>query len=251
MFRAFSKIPLRRTLHTQAQTAGRRTQLNRVALAGAASAAAATYLAWRASSPANHIALDSPSPTTPKKLKPEIQVDASPKVQIESDAQIPPASKHAETPSETGEKPDGEESKPAPADGEGEAASGGSAAYNPETGEINWDCPCLGGMAHGPCGENFREAFSCFVFSEEEPKGIDCVEKFKAMQDCFREHPDVYGEEIMDDDEDSVESEAMPATTPATVTGELGQSEFVDETVSTPLVETSDVPESTKVHTES
>lgn len=23
-------------------------------------------------------------------------------------------------------------------------------AFNPETGEINWDCPCLGGMAHGP-----------------------------------------------------------------------------------------------------
>ena len=40
----------------------------------------------------------------------------------------------------------------------------------------------------------FREAFSCFVFSEAEPKGIDCVEKFKAMQECFREHPDVYGD---------------------------------------------------------
>ena len=23
---------------------------------------------------------------------------------------------------------------------------------------------------------------------------MDCVEKFKAMQDCFRENPDVYGE---------------------------------------------------------
>ncbi|KAI0790776.1 hypothetical protein C8Q75DRAFT_716716, partial [Abortiporus biennis] len=67
-------------------------------------------------------------------------------------------------------------------------------AYNPETGEINWDCPCLGGMAHGPCGMEFREAFSCFIYSEQEPKGIDCVEKFKAMQNCFREHPDVYGD---------------------------------------------------------
>lgn len=70
----------------------------------------------------------------------------------------------------------------------------GATAFNPDTGEINWDCPCLGGMAHGPCGMQFREAFSCFVFSEQEPKGIDCVEKFKAMQDCFREHPDVYAE---------------------------------------------------------
>ena len=75
-------------------------------------------------------------------------------------------------------------------EGEGE----GQGAFNPVTGEINWDCPCLGGMAHGPCGQQFREAFSCFVFSEQEPKGIDCVEKFKNMQDCFREHPDVYGE---------------------------------------------------------
>jgi intermembrane space import and assembly protein 40 len=71
-------------------------------------------------------------------------------------------------------------------------SSGG--AFNPVTGEINWDCPCLGGMAHGPCGPQFREAFSCFVFSEEEPKGINCVEKFKAMQTCFREHPDIYGD---------------------------------------------------------
>ncbi|KAL4911879.1 hypothetical protein BDW62DRAFT_215437 [Aspergillus aurantiobrunneus] len=53
------------------------------------------------------------------------------------------------------------------------------AAFNPDTGEINWDCPCLGGMAYGPCGEDFRAAFSCFVYSEEDPKGIDCIEKFK------------------------------------------------------------------------
>ncbi len=31
--------------------------------------------------------------------------------------------------------------------------------------------------SQGPCGEEFRAAFSCFVFSEQEPKGIDCVEK--------------------------------------------------------------------------
>ncbi|KAJ5317370.1 hypothetical protein PENANT_c034G05625 [Penicillium antarcticum] len=79
--------------------------------------------------------------------------------------------------------------------------AGQEAAFNPETGEINWDCPCLGGMAHGPCGEDFKAAFSCFVYSEEEPKGIDCIEKFKAMQDCFRKYPEVYGAELEDDDE--------------------------------------------------
>ena len=52
-------------------------------------------------------------------------------------------------------------------------------AFNEETGEINWDCPCLGGMAQGPCGEQFKEAFSCFVFSKEEPKGMDCIGNFK------------------------------------------------------------------------
>ena len=97
--------------------------------------------------------------------------------------------------------PDGDsettpESKASEEDGEassGDApASGG--AFNPETGEINWDCPCLGGMAHGPCGPEFREAFSCFVFSEDEPKGINCVEKFQNMQNCFRAHPEVYAD---------------------------------------------------------
>ncbi|KAJ7251519.1 hypothetical protein B0H12DRAFT_1185343 [Mycena haematopus] len=91
--------------------------------------------------------------------------------------------------------------RPQTNDEEAEASddSGGS-AFNPETGEINWDCPCLGGMAHGPCGPEFREAFSCFVYSEDEPKGINCVEKFQGMQNCFREHPDIYASEIADDD---------------------------------------------------
>ena len=83
-------------------------------------------------------------------------------------------------------------------------------AYNPETGEINWDCPCLGGMAHGPCGEEFKAAFSCFVYSEADPKGIDCVDKFQNMQDCFRRYPEYYAEQLKDEDE----SEAEYATHP-------------------------------------
>lgn len=72
----------------------------------------------------------------------------------------------------------GERAK-SPQELEGEADQEG--AFNPETGEINWDCPCLGGMAKGPCGEAFKAAFSCFVYSNEEPKGIDCIEKFKCV----------------------------------------------------------------------
>eukprot|EP00842_Homolaphlyctis_polyrhiza_P004576 jgi/Hompol1/5119/HPOL_000430-RA len=55
-------------------------------------------------------------------------------------------------------------------------------AFNEETGEINWDCPCLGPMVQPPCGDSFKEAFSCFVYSKEEPKGVDCIEQFRAMQ---------------------------------------------------------------------
>ncbi|KAG0294384.1 Oxidoreductase [Linnemannia gamsii] len=80
-----------------------------------------------------------------------------------------------------------------------------SAAFNPETGEINWDCPCLGGMAQPPCGDAFKEAFSCFVFSTSEPKGYDCVDKFQAMQECFRANPEVYADQLDDDDEDEKE----------------------------------------------
>ena len=56
-------------------------------------------------------------------------------------------------------------------------------------------------MAHGSCGEEFRAAFSCFVYSKEEPKGMDCIERFKGMQDCFRKHPDEYGSELEDDED--------------------------------------------------
>ena len=109
-----------------------------------------------------------------------------------------PSLHHQDTPADEAPQSDSPQPKPAEAAegaaGEQDDAEGAGGAFNPVTGEINWDCPCLGGMAHGICGAQFREAFSCFVFSEKEPKGIDCVEKFKAMQDCFREHPDVYGD---------------------------------------------------------
>lgn len=69
-------------------------------------------------------------------------------------------------------------------------------------GDINWNCPCLGGMATGPCGVEFREAFSCFHFSEAEPKGSDCYDAFKTMQDCMGQYPTVYNKTTLDDDKD-------------------------------------------------
>ncbi|PNP43973.1 hypothetical protein TGAMA5MH_04258 [Trichoderma gamsii] len=93
-------------------------------------------------------------------------------------------------------------------------------AFNPETGEINWDCPCLGGMAHGPCGEEFKTAFSCFVYSTEEPKGMDCIDKFQGMQECFRQYPEIYGSELEDEEAeaeagDAAAGDAAAAAAPA------------------------------------
>ncbi|RUS18168.1 hypothetical protein BC937DRAFT_89073 [Endogone sp. FLAS-F59071] len=95
----------------------------------------------------------------------------------------------------------------APEDDAQSAEEGKSAAFDPETGEINWDCPCLGGMASGPCGEAFKAGFSCFVYSQEEPKGVDCIDRFRDMQDCFRLYPEIYGGEIDDDEDDEGEGE--------------------------------------------
>jgi intermembrane space import and assembly protein 40 len=55
-------------------------------------------------------------------------------------------------------------------------------------------------MAKGPCGEEFKTAFSCFVFSEAEPKGSDCISAFQAMQTCFQEFPEYYSDQLRDDD---------------------------------------------------
>ncbi|KZM21541.1 Oxidoreductase [Ascochyta rabiei] len=97
-----------------------------------------------------------------------------------------------------------------------EAEADQQGAFNPETGEINWDCPCLGGMATGPCGDEFKAAFSCFVYSKEEPKGMDCIDKFKDMQNCFRQYPEIYGSEIdTDDDDDMTADAAADVSTPS------------------------------------
>lgn len=125
----------------------------------------------------------------------------------ESGEESKPVEEGEAKPVEEGEKVD-EDREPTAEDYEG-------AAYNPVTGEINWDCPCLGGMAHGPCGEEFKEAFACFVYSETEPKGIDCIKKFEGMRTCFRRYPDVYKEQLMDEEElEAAHNEKLSSTSP-------------------------------------
>ncbi|KAG6903040.1 hypothetical protein C0995_007473 [Termitomyces sp. Mi166 len=213
MLSRLTRLPLRRCLHTAPPRTSR--SLSRSYLTLGASATVATYLAFRLTSHSHSIALDSEhletqsatlSPSEPS-IRPSSEKPASAvSTTGESDTS-------ADTPPTTSQG----ESEKAASEGESQEGGGSGGAFNPVTGEINWDCPCLGGMAHGPCGPQFREAFSCFVFSEDEPKGINCVEKFKAMQNCFREHPEIYADEIDDDDEAAPEPTATQSVSNETL----------------------------------
>lgn len=64
------------------------------------------------------------------------------------------------------------------------------------------NCPCISSMRDGPCGDSFIAAYKCFLESETEPKGMNCVEQFKGMQACMADHPEEYN---LDDDDDDAD----------------------------------------------
>ena len=75
-------------------------------------------------------------------------------------------------------------------------------------------------MASGPCGEQFKSAFSCFHYSTEDVKGSDCVNQFRAMQECMQKYPDLYpqDEEEEEEEEQQQPGEHSEETTPTEVT---------------------------------
>jgi len=206
MFSRIARLPLRRCLHTGVSASNNSAKyFGRTAkIIVGVSVFSTAYLTWRLRE-RHHIALDSPSShnDSPSSTSKSSLIHSNPPSELTTSSnslpngEIPPSSKDSDTGAISGDTENEDE--------EDSSSEGSGGAFNPETGEINWDCPCLGGMAHGPCGPEFREAFSCFVFSEQEPKGIDCVEKFKNMQNCFKEHPEIYADEIMDDEEEQLE----------------------------------------------
>ncbi|XP_037092211.1 mitochondrial intermembrane space import and assembly protein 40-B-like [Pollicipes pollicipes] len=106
-------------------------------------------------------------------------------------------------------------------------------------GEINWNCPCLGGMATGPCGVEFREAFSCFHYSSAQPRGSDCYEPFQKMHECMQSYPELYGSSEDDDKEfqekmEKAEAESA-ARADATVEAAPTTTEAAAETASAPI----------------
>ncbi|XP_006900374.1 PREDICTED: mitochondrial intermembrane space import and assembly protein 40-like [Elephantulus edwardii] len=85
-------------------------------------------------------------------------------------------------------------------------------------GDINWSCPCLGGIASGPCGEQSKSAFSCFHYSTEDVKGSDYVGQFWAVQECMQKYPDLHPQEEEDDDNDEKKPEGLEETAPTETT---------------------------------
>ncbi|XP_075406204.1 mitochondrial intermembrane space import and assembly protein 40 isoform X2 [Tenrec ecaudatus] len=85
-------------------------------------------------------------------------------------------------------------------------------------GDINWNCPCLGGMASGPCGEQFKSAFSCFHYSTADVKGSDCIDQFRAMQECMQQYPDLYPQDDDDAEEEKEKPEVLEGVAPTEAT---------------------------------
>lgn len=67
-----------------------------------------------------------------------------------------------------------------------------SEAIDPITGNINWDCPCMGDNPKGACGELFKDAFKCFVKNYDKENDTElpfqCKEYFEKMFQCQQNH---------------------------------------------------------------
>ncbi|XP_041514852.1 mitochondrial intermembrane space import and assembly protein 40-like [Microtus oregoni] len=92
-------------------------------------------------------------------------------------------------------------------------------------GDINWNCPCLGRMASGPCGELFKSVFSCFHYSKEKILGSDCRDQFRTIQECMQKYPDLYPQDEEEDEEAKpVEHKEETAAPKASAAKEQGSS---------------------------
>lgn len=75
-------------------------------------------------------------------------------------------------------------------------------------------------MASGPCGSQFKEAFSCFHYSKEEVKGSECIDHFRNMQECMQRYPELYPQEE-DKEESSTASASAAPTNSSTLPPEM------------------------------
>ncbi|XP_074286815.1 mitochondrial intermembrane space import and assembly protein 40 homolog [Silene latifolia] len=63
------------------------------------------------------------------------------------------------------------------------------------------ECPRIADLRKGPCGNQFSEAFLCFLKSSAEEKGSDCVNPFVALQNCVKANPNAFPKDVDEDEE--------------------------------------------------
>ncbi|KAJ0710677.1 putative mitochondrial intermembrane space import and assembly protein [Helianthus annuus] len=63
------------------------------------------------------------------------------------------------------------------------------------------ECPCIQNLRTGPCGSQFSEAFLCFMKSNAEEKGSDCVNPFVALQKCIQINPNAFPSDVLENEE--------------------------------------------------
>lgn len=69
------------------------------------------------------------------------------------------------------------------------------------------ECPCIAHLRAGPCGNQFSDAFLCFLKSKAEEKGSDCVSPFVALQSCIKANPNAFSKDVLEEDDDDVKKQ--------------------------------------------
>lgn len=54
--------------------------------------------------------------------------------------------------------------------------------------QIDWDSPSLMKVTNGNCGNEFKDAFQCFLKSKHIEKGSDCIDTFNKIQNCLSKY---------------------------------------------------------------
>ncbi|XP_071723865.1 LOW QUALITY PROTEIN: mitochondrial intermembrane space import and assembly protein 40 homolog, partial [Rutidosis leptorrhynchoides] len=69
------------------------------------------------------------------------------------------------------------------------------------------ECPCIADLRNGACGDQFSNAFLCFMKSTAEEKGSDCVHPFVALQNCIKANPNAFSKEVLEEEEEKKKDE--------------------------------------------
>ncbi|KAG0670900.1 Oxidoreductase [Maudiozyma exigua] len=54
--------------------------------------------------------------------------------------------------------------------------------------QIDWDSPSVMKVTNGNCGNEFKDAFQCFLKSKQIERGSDCIDTFNKIQNCLSKY---------------------------------------------------------------